>query len=287
MSDALALYAAQDEITDPGPHARCFDDLPDGLPGLHAAINGLLLHVWKAHAWYGHLLTPPPRKVTIRHTARLLDEVLRLEDAPLSKARSVERRVVVDCRHFAVLLCAVLRQRGVPARPRCGFASYIGGAAPLDDHWACEYWDGDRRRWVMEDPDLQRHDVPADAFVTGARAWRLAKEDAAFADRCAYSQPLQGWAALRLNLVRDVAALNGFASVSGDGWGLGLAPEASLSAADRRALDRAAELCGADGELPALRSLYAATPRLAPPDTILHFEGWPRRERRVRWREEP
>src|SRR3989442_10040004 len=110
----------------------------------------------------------------------------------------------------------------------------------------------------MEHPDLQRHDVPADAFVTGARAWRLAQEDPAFADRCAYSERLRGWAALRLNLVRDVAAVNGFASVSGDGWGLGLAPEESLSAADRGTLDRASELCGDDSELTAPRSLYAA-----------------------------
>src|SRR5207245_4477856 len=138
---ALGLYATHDDITDPGPHAPRSDDLPDRLPRLHAAINGLLLHVWKAHAWYGHLLTPPPRKLPIRHTARLLDELLRLEAAPLSRARPVDRRVVVDCRHFAVLLCAVLRHRGVPARPRCGFASYIGGTAPLGDHWACEYWD--------------------------------------------------------------------------------------------------------------------------------------------------
>jgi hypothetical protein len=285
--EARAFYATHDEITDPGPYAPRFDALPGELPGLHAAVNGLLLHVWKAHAWYGHLLVPPPRKVPIRHTSRLLDEILRLEDAPLSRARPIERRVVVDCRHFAVLLCAVLRHRGIPARARCGFASYIGGPAPLTDHWACEYWDADHGRWVVEDPDLQRHDVPADAFVTGARAWRLAREDAAFADCCAYSERLAGWAALRLNLVRDVAAQNGFASVSGDGWGLGLAPEENLSAADLDTLDRAAHLCGVDSGPNALRSLYATTPGIAAPETILHFEGWPREERLVRWRDEP
>jgi hypothetical protein len=287
VSDARAYYATHDEITDPGPHALLFDSLPESLPGLHAAVNGLLLHVWKAHAWYGHLLAPPPRKVPIRHTACLLDAVLRLEDAPLSRPRSVERRVVVDCRHFAVLLCAVLRHRGVPARARCGFASYIGGPAPLTDHWACEYWDDGDARWVVEDPDLQRHDVPADAFVTGARAWRLAREDPGFAERCAYSDRLAGRAALRLNLVRDVAALNGFASVSGDGWGLGLAAEEDLTADDRRTLDNAAALACVDDQLPALRSLYAMAPGLAAPETILHFEGWPRAERVVRWREEP
>ena len=254
---------------------------------LHAAVNGLLLHVWKAHAWYGHVLVPRPRKVPIRHIARLLDAVLDLEPAPLHVARPVERRVVVDCRHFAVLLCAILRHRGVPARARCGFANYIGGDAPLTDHWACEYWDAAHGRWVMEDPDLQRHDVPNDAFLTGAYAWRLASADPVFAERCAYSERIRGWEALRLNVVCDVAAVNGFASVSGDGWGLGLTAEEALTEDDRHALDRAAELCGDDGRLDEQAALYAETPGLAPPETILHFEGWPREERLVRWREEP
>jgi hypothetical protein len=280
-------YAGHDEMTDPGGHAARLDELPDGLPGLHLALNGLLLHAWKARAWYGHVLNPPPRKVTIRRTGRLLDEVLRLDGAPLHVARPVERRVVVDCRHFAVLLCAVLRHRGVPARPRCGFASYLEDGERLEDHWACEYWSAATGRWVMEDADLQRHDVPADAFLTGARAWRLATDDGSLAARCAFSPQLRGWPALRLNLVRDVAAVNGFPSVSGDGWGLGLAPEEALTPADRRALDRAAELCGLDDALAEQRALYATAPGLAPPDTILHFESSPDDARPVRWRQEP
>jgi hypothetical protein len=234
-----------------------------------------------------HLFAAPPRKVTIRRTSRLLAEMLRLDDAPLHVTRPPERRVVVDCRHFAVLLCAVLRHRGVPARPRCGFASYLQEGELLEDHWACECWDDVRERWVMEDPDLQRHDVPADAFVTGARAWRLARQDPALAARYEYSGDLRGWGALRLNLVRDFAAVNGFPSVSGDGWGLGLAPEESLTAADRRSLDHAAELCGADGALAEQRNLYGTTAGLAPPDTILHFESSAEDARLVRWREEP
>jgi hypothetical protein len=139
----------------------------------------------------------------------------------------------------------------------------------------------------MEDPDLQRHDVPPDEFVTGAAAWRRAGSAPAFAERCAYSERVRGRAALRLNLVRDVAADNGFPSVSGDGWGPGLAAEETLTDNDWRTLDGAAELCVADGELTGLRSLYSSAPGLAAPETILHFEGWPRAERLVRWREEP
>ena len=75
--------------------------------------------------------------------------------------------------------------------------------------------------------------------------------------------------------------------MSGDGWGLGLAPEERLGPVGRRTLDRAAELCEVGAERAELRSLYATAPGLAPPDTILHFEGGAREERLVRWRAEP
>jgi len=139
----------------------------------------------------------------------------------------------------------------------------------------------------MEDPDLQRHEVPAAEFVTGARAWKLAREDPALAQRCVYGKQLRGPEALRLNLVRDFAAVNGFPDVSGDSWGLGPVVEGALGAADRRILDRVADVCGVDGELAEQRGRYATAPGLAPPDTLRHFEGRPEGGRDVRWRDEP
>jgi hypothetical protein len=286
MPGDVRFYAAQDELTDPGRHGALFEELPEGLPGLHAAVNGLLLHAWKARSWYRHLLPQPVRKATTRHTERLLDAVLQLDPAPLAVARPPERRVVVDCRHFAVLLCAVLRHRGVPARPRCGFASYLGGGATLEDHWLCEYWDDACGRWVMEDPDLQRHDVREDEFVTGARGWQLARIDAGFAERCEYDPGIRAVAALRLNLVRDIASVNGFASVSDDAWGLGLTPDDQLTAPERATLDRAADLCAAE-RTRELRELYAASPGLRVPDVIQHTEDFPHVWTSVAWRDEP
>ncbi len=149
---ALAYYAAHDVLTDPGSYAGRLGELPASLPELHAALNGLLIHVWKVRADYPHLFVPVGREVFVRHTARLLETVLRLDPSPLSVPRPVERRAVVDCRHFAVVLCAALRHRGVPARARCGFATYLEVGVAVD-HWVCEVWDNAQRRWVLEDAD--------------------------------------------------------------------------------------------------------------------------------------
>ena len=54
--------------------------------------------------------------------------------------RDADQRVVGTCRHFAVLSCALLRYRGIPARARCGFATYFQKGQGLD-HWVTEYWD--------------------------------------------------------------------------------------------------------------------------------------------------
>jgi hypothetical protein len=247
----LDFYTAHDALTDPSANAARLDELPADMDALHAALNGVLLHQWKARAHHPHVLAPPAREVFVRHTARLLEAVLRLDAAPLAVPRPVERRAVVDCRHFAVLLCAVLRHRGVPARPRCGFAAHAGQPL-LVDHWVCEVWDAAQRRWVLEDADLQLHDLAADAFVTGARAWRRYRADPATADRCGDGPAARGPRLVRRNLVRDIAALNGFPSVSGDAWGLGRAGDDDVTAADAVLLDRVAALAeAADDAAPA------------------------------------
>jgi hypothetical protein len=233
---------------------------------------------------------PTGREVFVRHTARLLETVLRLDPAPLSVARPVERRAVVDCRHFAVVLCAALRHRGVPARSRCGFATYLEEGVAVD-HWACEVWDAARGRWVLEDADKQRHDVPRDEFLTGAHTWQLCRRAPAFAERIGYDAETRGLWVARCNLVRDVAALNGFPSVSGDAWGLGLVRDTDLTQADLRLLDRAAELAERapdEAAFAALRDTYERTAGLRVPDVVPncdHFNAntW----RAVAWRAAP
>ena len=286
----LRFYAAQDTLTDPGAHADRLDELPSDMGALHAALNGLLVHEWKVRAHHSHLFIPSGREVFVRHTSQLLKTVLRLDPSPLSAPRPVERRAVIDCRHFAVVLCAALRHRGVPARPRCGFATYLEDSVAVD-HWVCEVWDADRGLWVLEDADKQLHDVPRDKFLTGARTWQLCRRDPAFAERIAYDPTTRGLRVARSNLVRDVAALNGFPSVSGDSWGLGRLPDSELTTADLQTLDTAAHLAENqtdEAAFVALRDLYEATPGLRVPDLVPnsdHFNGntW----RHLAWRTLP
>ena len=75
----------------------------------------------------------------------------------------------------------------------------------------------------------------------------------------------------RVNLVRDFAALNGFESVTGDAWGLALAEDDSLAAADLVTLDQVA-LGLSDDEPAARRALNAANGGLWVPAVIQHLD---------------
>jgi hypothetical protein len=59
----------------------------------------------------------------VRGAAGLIDILAKLDPAPLHLPRKPEHRVLGTCRHFAVLSCALMRFRGIPARARCGFGT--------------------------------------------------------------------------------------------------------------------------------------------------------------------
>jgi len=132
-------------MTDPGPWRAAIQALPGDVSALCEIIQGLLLHDAAGRSLYG---TPPAEVDFSRRTtlalARRLDLILAADPRPLSEARAPFQRSVGTCRDFALMLCAVLREQGTPARLRCGFADYLGGGR-FRDHWVCEY--GQPARW--------------------------------------------------------------------------------------------------------------------------------------------
>ena len=70
------------------------------------------------------------------------------DPAPLTVAREPAQRLVGNCRDHAVLFTSLLRQQGVPARVRVGFATYLTDRIHCD-HWIVET--GTRRRTLGAD----------------------------------------------------------------------------------------------------------------------------------------
>jgi hypothetical protein len=262
----LDYYASHSAITDPGAHVALFADLPTDLPALHQIVQNVLIHVWKVRKYHPEWLEGRTGEYELRATRDLLAGVLAHDAAPLTVTRSEAQRLIVDCRHHATLLCALLRQQGVPARVRCGFATYLEDTH-YQDHWVTEVWDGER--WLLEDPDLMKHDVSRDEFITAGKAWQLARSGAMLPEQFGYSGEWRGWWVLRHDVIRDLAALNKFESLSSDNWRLIEAEEGDVTDDDRALLDRAAALTLVDNaDFDAMRAFYDSQPAFHVPAII-------------------
>src|SRR6266446_3322638 len=151
--EALTYDATPGPFTDLSAHSAIVCELPEPLPELCRVVQGLIVHPFLAHL-YGlepqHLCQDD---LQMRSASEILDRVLAVDPRSLSEPRPPERRFVGNCRHFTVLLCALLRARGLPARARCGFGAYF--APPrFEDHWVCEVWDESRGAWRLVDAQL-------------------------------------------------------------------------------------------------------------------------------------
>ncbi len=257
-------------MTDPKGLSPLFDGLPTEISELVEVVQGLLIHVFWAER-YG-LKLPEERKeqeVNLRGVAQKLKRIQELDTALLTVERPPEGKLVGNCRDFSVLLCAMLRHQGIPARARCGFATYF---LPdhYEDHWVCEHWKADERRWVMVDAQLdafQREalgiafdplDVPHGQFVTGGRAWQMCRADEADPDKFGIFEWRGIWF-VRGDLIRDFLALNKVEILPWDGgWGF-LADEQNMEA---EMMDGIARLSLAGDEAFAeIRATYESDPR--------------------------
>ena len=280
--DPLAYYARPGFMTDPQEYSDLLSGLPTDVGALCSIVQGVLVHLFWSERYGLTLSDDRKREVQIRPVARMLARIRALSDRPLTVARPPEQRLVGNCRHFATLLCAVLRQQGVPARARCGFARYFE-PDHYEDHWICEYWASTEQRWVGVDAQLdqlQRRvlgihfdplDVPPDQFLTAGKAWQMCRAGAADPGQFGILDK-RGIGFVRGNLVRDMLALNKMEVLPWDGWGLVAKPEEEVSQDERELLDYLATITLAGNEgFSQVRSAYEQDARIRVPP------GWPAR----------
>ena len=277
----LDFYTHPATMTVGGGYAHMFDGLPLDMGSLACIVQGLLLHEHTAPA-YGVALSDERRSQShIRPVERMLDRLLAHNDQPLFVARPIDMRFVGVCRHFTVLLVAMLRAQGVPARARCGFGSYFN-PGHFYDHWVCEYWNAAQARWVRVDAqidEVQRAvlkvdfdvlDVPHDRFVIAGDAWAQCR--AGDADPSTFGIfHMHGLWFIAGNLIRDVAALNNMEMLPWDVWGAMPRPDEPLNDDQLAFFDRLAALTRApDSSFADLRTLYANDDRLRVPATVFN-----------------
>ncbi|MGH7913602.1 MAG: transglutaminase-like domain-containing protein [Candidatus Binataceae bacterium] len=272
MENPQEYYEHCGPMTSVDTHAADFSALPRDVAALCEVIQGVLIHRDMAAFAYGVTLSDERKNDThVRRIGDVLARILALDHRPLTVARKPGDRIAGVCRHFSLMLCAILRGQGVPARVRCGFGAYFT-SGKFEDHWACEYWNAGQARWILVDaqldavqrkvlhPDFDPLDVPRDRFIIAGDAWQMCQAGRAKADRFGLSHiaGLCGMWFIAGNVLRDLASLNRMELLPWDVWGLMQMHDAGLLDGEKGALlDRVAVLTlKGDGAFSEIRAIY-------------------------------
>jgi hypothetical protein len=269
-------YASQTVYSEPGMHTARLDALPSDIPGLTAAIRNLLIHYRG-----GGIEFTGDRYEEINHrwVEAMLTTDQRRNGTSLLTPREPFDRIVGCCRDYALLTISALRQQGVPARSRVGFAAYFAPGFN-HDHVVVEYWNGER--WVMVDPALEPgpalgfdpRDMEPGWFRSAAEVWLGYRSGALDGDDFGVdpSLPLRGGWFIRNYVLFQLSHLQGDELLLWDSWG---AMSGELSG-DLRVVDELAELLVAfdNGDVEAgevLAARYLADAELHPGETVVQF----------------
>lgn len=186
MSDIMTYYTEHGRMTQVDELKNMITDIPRDIGGIVKIVQGILVH----QAWaskYGVEITEERKAETY---IRSFEEKLRfLNDYGYEHINDIidhKNKMFAICRDFAVVATALCRDVNIPARARCGFATYFSEGLYID-HWLMEYWHEDEKRWVMVDPqiddvqkphlvgDLNPLDVSPEHFITGDKAWAMCR----------------------------------------------------------------------------------------------------------------
>jgi hypothetical protein len=199
------------------------------------------------------------------------DLLSKLKSQDFSAEIPLNERPVGICRNLTMLLVSLLREAGIPARSRCGFAIYFGGGY-YEDHWIAEYWDADSKTWKRVDPQMDDYwtgtlhlddfgfngkDIKAGQFLMGGEAWKLYREGLIDPDICGFSRTKDvGDYYVRDNMLRDFFALNKMEYVYEEASTL-MEEDYKLSKEDLKLLDHIADVASQpDKRFAELRDIF-------------------------------
>ena len=189
----LEHYRQTGTFTYAGGYKDYFRSLPDEIPTLGRLICSQVIHRVTLREGnsnanqtllYGDMNRYPWYRMRCEDdifltATAMAGELFRLDERGFVWDRLVENKLVVTCRYVSVLVSAVLKAKGIPARSRAGFAPYFKEGVSMD-HWINQYYSEAQKRWITIDADgfyeeggmpLSQYDIPEDNFDWAAKAY--------------------------------------------------------------------------------------------------------------------
>ncbi|GIG19635.1 hypothetical protein Cch01nite_03590 [Cellulomonas chitinilytica] len=187
----IDAYAQHSPYSDPGPHGALLKEVEPTPPALHQAACATIVH-YRGQA--SELAAGQDADIDLRWLSHVLDVATARVPGSLTADRPVHDRVAGCCRDHSLFAVAVLREHGIPARTRVGFAGYFEGGFH-HDHVVAELWDGDR--WVRFDPELD----PVNGPVGGPQPWGFDIDDMPTGPGAPFQTAAEVWQQVRAGTV--------------------------------------------------------------------------------------
>lgn len=225
--ESIERWMRHSAMSDTGPYDAAVATMPLDVSALNAIVQGIIIHTdWFAS--YGVNESDFAR--VSRDTLPVADRfalALERDARPLTICRPPAQRTVGTCRDFALVLCGLLRSKGVAARLRCGFANYFNDG--WEDHWVCEYWDRESGHWRLSDAQLDGAlrekckiafdpaNVPRDRFLTAGEAWAACRRGTRDPNQFGHGA-IKGLWFIKVNVARDHFVVNNRETSDWDRW---------------------------------------------------------------------
>lgn len=187
MENTLKIYKGHDIMTEIKTMKNMVVGIPRDIETIVSYVQNILLHQHWSNAYGLKLSDERKKEPWIRSFEDKLIFLNNLGFNHVSDIKTNENKMISICRDFSVVSAALCREAGIPARARCGFATYFENGKYID-HWVLEYWNEDKNKWIMVDAqldDLQQRElkvtfdpmeVSEEYFITGPRAWLMCRE---------------------------------------------------------------------------------------------------------------
>lgn len=187
MEKVLEYYKKHGIMTEIRFMKDMVKDLPMNVESITSIVQNIFLHQHWAKRYGLELDDKRKEEPWLRSIEEKLIFLNQSGYSHVMDKRPIENKMIAICRDFTVMAVALCREVGIPARARCGFATYFDKDKYID-HWVLEYWNEDKKRWILVDPQLdsiQKEqlniffnplDIEDKYFITGPRAWIMCRE---------------------------------------------------------------------------------------------------------------
>lgn len=295
------FYATHSMFTNPGQYRSLFDQLPSNIESLCEVVRGLYIHYMGGSMVDYQIPANRMGETDLRYTEAILAHIIKLDSHELTYTRPPHKRFVGCCRDSALLLCAMLRHKSIPARVRVGFANYFrfNGENFYTGHVVTEYWNSKAQTWKLVDPEQSAahiahnritfdvHDLPRNRFLVGGKAWQLCRHGEAAPENFGVvpGDFMSGWWFLRNRVFHELAYHNKVELLLWDTWNW-MEPYFEPSEDDLRHIDNVTLLTQNDSTFDEMRAFYLHDPYFRTPDEVMSYS--PTGDiKKVNWKRDP